>query len=300
MKPITTKHDVRSAPKLGIVERTRTCLLALADAGVTFFMFDFCDYHVESTGTGLVHHNPLPCSSPDHGHKVPMSIEEHSRGIIEVMQRVKAKYPDLLIEAHDRVSGGIQDYMPLYYEHNLDGTVTFDEHWGFEYMWNPYMDLLSGKALSLYEYNLAFDIPLYLHINLGFDNTAALSFWWYASTCRHLGVGGIKPGHRNWDGHVKAMQTYLQYKPFFAEGRFIGFSRDAHGHVLDDRKAAVLNVFNLKSDTLDVEHVLDLGLMGLPAGTILEGEGVERDGDRWVYRAKMRGLTASVVEITWS
>ena len=54
------------------------------------------------------------------------------------------------------------------------------------------MDLLSGKALSLYEYNLAYDIPLYLHIHCGQDNQQMLAFWWYASTCRHLGIGGVK------------------------------------------------------------------------------------------------------------
>jgi hypothetical protein len=274
-------------------------LLELADAGATFFMFDFCDYHLEATGTGIAHHNGEPCSCPDHGHAVPMSLEEHSRGVIEVMRRVKAKYPDLVIEAHDRVSGGIQDYMPLYYEHNLDG-VTFDEHWGFEYMWNPYMDLLSGKALSLYEYNLAFDIPLYLHINLGFDNTAALSFWWYASTCRHLGLGGIKPGHKNWDGHVAAMQTYLRLKPFFAEGRFVGFSRHVHGHVLDDRKAAVIAAFNLASDAISLEQVIDLDLLGVPAGATLRGEGIGKSRDAWTLRLPLAGLSARVIEIEWT
>ena len=159
----------------------------------------------------------------------------------------------LLIEAHDRVSGGIQDYMPLYYEHNLDGKVTFDEHWGFEYMWSPYMDLLAGKALSLYEYNLAHDIPLYLHINLGFDNEAALAFWWYASTCRHLGLGGIKRGHKNWEGHVAAMQEYLRLKPFFAEGRFVGIDLDVHAHVLDEERLEELAQFDDRYLHLDVD-----------------------------------------------
>lgn len=275
-------------------------LLELAAAGATFFMFDFCDYHLESTKTGIAHHNGEPCSDPSHGHAVPMSLEEHSRGVIEVMKRVKAKYPDLLIEAHDRVSGGIQDYMPLYYEHNLDGQVTFDEHWGFEYMWNPYMDLLSGKALSLYEYNLAFDIPLYLHINLGFDNTAALSFWWYASTCRHLGLGGIKPGHRNWDGHVAAMRTYRSLKPFFASGRFVGFNRTLHGHVLDDRRSAVLVAFNLASDPAVMNQVIDLRLLGVSRDAVLRGEGLSQCDGQWILQASLDGLSARVIEVDWS
>ena len=33
-------------------------------------------------------------------------------------------------------------------------------------------------------------LPLYIHIDLRTDNRNALVFWWYASTCRHLGIGG--------------------------------------------------------------------------------------------------------------
>jgi hypothetical protein len=274
-------------------------LLELAKAGVTFFMFDFCDYGLAGTNSGISLHSAEACWCPDHGHAVPMSLEEHSSGVVEVMRRVKALYPDLLIEAHDRIAGGIQDYLPLYYEHAMPGGATFDEHWGFEYMWNPYMDLLSGKALSLYEYNLAFDIPLYLHINLGFDNVGALAFWWYASTCRHLGLGGIKPGHKNWEGHVLAMRTYLRLKPFFAEGRFVGLSRTLHGHVLDDRKLAVLVAFNLASDTIELRQEIDLGLLGLPETARLEGPGITSEAGGWVLRASMEGLSTRVIEVSW-
>lgn len=274
-------------------------LLKLAEAGTTFFMFDFCDYHLAATGTGIAHHSGEPCWDPTHGHAVPMSIEEHSRGVIEVMQRVKAKYPDLLIEAHDRVSGGIQDYMPLYYEHNLDGRTTFDEHWGFEYMWNPYMDLLAGKALSLYEYNLAHDIPLYLHINLDFDNEAALAFWWYASTCRHLGLGGVKPGHKNWEGHVAAMREYLRLKPFFAEGRFVGIDLDVHAHVLDER-GAVLVLFNRGSDTKTIDLRFAARLLDLPEGVAPRGDGIVAEGESWRITADLAGLSARVIEVGWA
>ena len=65
-------------------------------------------------------------------------------------------------------------------------------------MWDPLNDIVvtgskyitNMRAKSLYYYNLAYNIPLYLHINLKTDNANALAFWWYASTCRHLGIGG--------------------------------------------------------------------------------------------------------------
>ncbi|MFX1567688.1 MAG: hypothetical protein ACFFCV_04890 [Promethearchaeota archaeon] len=59
-------------------------------------------------------------------------------------------------------------------------------------MWNPMQDLLSGRSTQLFEYNLAYSIPLYLHINENSDNDKMLQFWWYASLARHLGIGGLK------------------------------------------------------------------------------------------------------------
>ena len=56
-------------------------------------------------------------------------------------------------------------------------------------MWAPMEDLLSGRAITLYYYNLAYGLPLYIHIDLRADNQNALVFW-NASTCRHLGIGG--------------------------------------------------------------------------------------------------------------
>jgi hypothetical protein len=44
-------------------------------------------------------------------------------------------------------------------------------------MWNPTDDLLSRRAVSLYCYNLAYSLPLHLHVNLKRDNESALVFW---------------------------------------------------------------------------------------------------------------------------
>ena len=94
-----------------------------------------------------------------------------------------------------------------------------DELWGFEYMWDPYTDLLSGKALSLYEYNLAYDIPLYLHINSAHDSPTMLAFWWYASCCRHLGIGGLDEDDQQWpaarggDAHLPAAASLVRPGP---------------------------------------------------------------------------------------
>ena len=51
-------------------------------------------------------------------------------------------------------------------------------------------DIKALRCLSLYYSNLSCNIPFYLHVNLRGDNTDAIVLWWYASTCRHLGIGG--------------------------------------------------------------------------------------------------------------
>ena len=40
----------------------------------------------------------------------------------------------------------------------------FDELWGFEYMLNALDDLASQRAFALYDFNLAYSIPVYLHL----------------------------------------------------------------------------------------------------------------------------------------
>ena len=197
--------------RYGRIRKSPGCR-ALALAGVSFLMFDFLSY--ERGGLELSDHDRSTvqtCWSPDHGHCVPITREEHSAGIMKVVRAIKSEFPDLTIEAHDRIAG---EFLPLYYQHGP--SEAHDELWGFEYMWDPYSDLLTGKALSLYEYNLAYDIPLYLHINSAHDSPTMLAFWWYASCCRHLGIGGLGPDDKQWPALVEAMRTYRRLQPWFA------------------------------------------------------------------------------------
>lgn len=275
-------------------------LLELARAGVSFFMFDFCEYALPGTTGERTRPPPnQPCFAPDHGHAVPATLEEHAHGLGRVMSNIKREFPDLIIEAHDAVTAGWQDYLPLYFGHGVT-QKTFDEHWGFEFMWNSYMDLLSGKALSLYEYNLAYDIPAYLHINLCFDNDNALAFWWYASTCRHLGIGGLKPGDAIWDSHVAAMKTYIRLKPHFSHGRFVGLNTLAHGHVLDHEKTAAIVVFNMSSRAQRSVTTVAGAAFGMAAGLTPRGQGVTIEEGRVTLTAEMPALSAHVFEVEWA
>ena len=216
------------------VEEKSRRILELGKAGVDFLMFDF------TTFSSFLENN-IGCCNRDHGHEVPMRRQTHAQNIFRVIQNVKKVYPNIIIEAHDRGVGN-----PLYFQHGLPHS--FDENWGFEYMWNPMHDLVSLKALSLYEYNLAYSIPLYLHINENSDNENMVQFWWYSSVVRHIGIGGLKDQDSpKYKALKNAILLYKKIKPILTRGIFYGISPMIHLHVDEDTGAGVLTAFNLTS-----------------------------------------------------
>ena len=234
-------------------------LLAHCAEGVGFLLFDGNWYNGG-------------CWNPDHGHPVPYTMEDHVRANLHLAQRIHAAYPDVLIEMHDMVQGGdIQRYTPVYYKYGLPGS--YDENWGFELMWYSLEDIRSGRARSLYYYNLGCNVPIYLHVDLREDNAHCLVLWWYASTCRHLGIGGT---HRNpavANAQKLAMAEYRKLERFFKVGEFYGIHEEAHVHVLADEAAFVVNLFNL-SDELRV----------IGATVVLKQ--ISLDPDRWYVNPK--------------
>ena len=239
-----------------VKEKTRR-LLELAKEGIDFFMFDF-------TGFSMFMIDHLGCFNKNHGHEVPMLRQTHAKNIFKVIQNVKKKYPQILIEAHDR---GVKPRHALYYQHNLPHS--FDENWGFECMWNPMQDLLSGRALQLFEYNLAYSIPLYLHINENSDNENMLQFWWYASLARHLGIGGLSDrGSSKYQALKNAMNLYKKLKSFFTRGTFYGISQNIHLHVDEIVKKGVITAYNLTSRVQKVEIKLDPLKYGLEISNV--------------------------------
>jgi hypothetical protein len=228
------------------VEETSRRLQTLAQSGVVFFMFDGTWFNGE-------------CWDPKHGHSVPSTISEHVDATNRLARLVHEKYPDVLIEMHDQVVGGADvRYVPTYYGHGKDGHFTdapggkgFDSVWAFELMWRPMDDLLAGRSIALYYYNLAYSLPLYVHIDLRTDNAQGLVFWWNASTCRHLGFGGTATDAAVRSAHEAAMKTYRRLKPFFSAGIFYGIDELTHVHRHPDHNAAVVNCFNLEAGPVE-------------------------------------------------
>jgi hypothetical protein len=247
-----------------VKEKTKR-LLELAKEGIDFFMFDFTDFSMFMA-------DDLGCFSNDHGHEVPMRRQTHAENIFKVIQNIKKSYPHILIEAHDR---GVKPRHPLYFQHNLPHS--YDENWGFECMWNPMQDLLSGIALQLFEYNLSYSIPLYLHINENSDNKNMLQFWWYASLARHLGIGGLSDRDSiKYKALRNAVILYKKIKSFLTRGTFYGIRQNIHLHVDDVEKLGIITAYNLTSRAQKIEIKLDPLKYGLNISTVVIYNGVNQ------------------------
>jgi hypothetical protein len=240
------------------VEETRSRLEALARDGAKFFMFD-----------GTMHNGE--CWDPEHGHRVPSGREEHVEATDRLARLIHTKYPDVLIEMHDQMVGGTRlRYVPTYYGQGrglpAEGALNsagFDSVWAFELMWDPMIDLVGGHSIALYYYNLAYSMPLYLHIDLRKDNAQCLMFWWTASTCRHLGIGGTHPDPEVQKAQKEAMATYRRLETFFKAGIFYGLDEMVHVHVHPTEPAAVINCFNLEDHAVNRRIELDPRKLGL-------------------------------------
>jgi hypothetical protein len=260
-------------------------LRILAENGITFLMFDGTFY------TG-------PCYDPGHGHAIPYTRDAHVRSYRWLARQIHAVNPDLSIEMHDFVVSGVSDpYCPVYLGYGPDG---FDEVWGWELMWDPMSDLTSGKALALYYFNLAYSVPVYLHIDLKKDNINCLMFWWFASTCRHLGIGGTHPDPDVRERLISALELYKRYKHYYARGTFTGVTEQVHLHTLAGQPGGVLNLFNLNQDEKTVQCDLAAADLNLAPGTLLVGDrdcSLEWIGAKLRVACRIPAMGAKVVVI---
>jgi hypothetical protein len=230
------------------VDETVWRLDVLARDGATFFMFDGTAWCGE-------------CWDPNHGHPVPAVRHEHVEATNRLARQVHEKHPNVLIEMHGQILGGTYlRYVPTYYGHGNGG---FDDVWAFELMWDPMRDLISGHSIALYYFNLAYSLPLYIHIDLRRDNTQALMLWWNISTCRHLGLGGTHKDPVARKAHKDAMTAYRRLKPFFASGVFYGIDEQTHVHRHPTESRAVINCFNLEDRPVTRALAFDPARFGL-------------------------------------
>lgn len=232
-------------------------LLKCCEAGVKFIMLDGNWWNGG-------------CWNQRHGHPVPYRKEDHVRANLHLAQQIHTRYPDVLIEMHDMIAGGSRYRMtPVYYKYGLPGS--YDDNWGFELMWAPFEDLKEGRGLALYYYNMGCNVPVYLHIDLRNDNEHCFVLWWFASTCRHLGIGGTHPNPLIAANQRAAMKKYRSLDRFYKRGDFFGINEEIHIHVLKEENAFVLNVFNLSDESRIIKGSIPVEKLGI-------------DPDRWYIR----------------
>lgn len=274
-------------------------ILAISRHGVRFMMFDEMDWRG-------------PCYDPSHGHSVPSTPIEHVRAVYALAREVRRQCPGLIAEVHDPVWpwwGSV--YVPTYFGQGFGEQGSYDENWGFEYMWDCLNDLRSGRALALYYYALGCNVPLYLHITMAADNDACVFFWWTASTVRHLGIGGMtsnktiepRDGLPAWDperrfaAYQSAMQTYNRLKPFFARGRFHGIAEHIHLHTLPGVSGGVINVFNLTDSEQQIVFRVPLSRLNSSRPLPARGAQAAWDDQAVTLSLTLPGMTPALIEI---
>jgi len=239
------------------VDEAEKRLLQLCADGASFLMFDGTWWNGG-------------CWNPVHGHPVPYTKENHIQAQIELVQRVHNKFPNVIIELHDPIHNWDR-YMPVYYKYGIPGS--YDENWGFELMWDPLEAIKTKGATSLYYYNLGCNVPVYLHIDLRDDNEHCLELWWYASTCRHLGIGGTHNDPLIAQSQQLAMKKYRKLEEFYKRGEFYGISEEIHLHVLPDDNSFVVNLFNLSDEPRTINGEISL-------------KEIQLDPDKWYISSK--------------
>jgi hypothetical protein len=238
------------------------------------------------------------CNDPTHGHPVPFTKEDHMRANLDLARRIHEKYPHVLIEMHDMMMGGHPARnTPVYYKYGLPGS--YDLNWGFEQMWECLSDITSGRNRALYYYNLGCNVPIYLHINLTKDTPGLVVLWWYASTCRHLGIGGTHKDPAVVAAQKAAMRQYHDLERFFKRGEFYGINEEIHLHALPEENAFVANLFNLSDQKRTIGGRIDLERMGLQGGQLVAGAGDVGSLEKgaWTIRRELPPWSAAVVYV---
>jgi hypothetical protein len=160
-------------------------------------------------------------------------------------------------------------------------------------------NLLSGQSIALYYYNLAYSIPLYIHIDLRTDNQNAIVFWWNASTCRHLGIGGTHPDEAVRRALEQSMTKYKRLKQYFASGVFYGIEEQTHVHSAHDGKSAVMNCFNLTNVPVERQIRFDPKGLGLSPDKSYEfsGGAFSKTGDAYAGLVRIPAYGHTLVEV---
>ncbi|MEO6964524.1 MAG: hypothetical protein ABI076_01335, partial [Acidobacteriaceae bacterium] len=132
------------------------------------------------------------------------------------------------------------------------------------------------------------------------DNENAVVFWWNASTCRHLGIGGTHPDAAVRQAQKESMASYRRLKPYFAVGAFYGMDEQTHVHTDREGKSAVMNCFNLEDHPIEREIRFEPARLGLLHNKIYQFSDatLRRSGEAYVGTVSIPAFGHKLVEVT--
>lgn len=87
--------------------------------------------------------------------------------------------------------------------------------------------------------------------------------WWFASTIRHLAIGGTHTDSKTVEAQKAAMKYYRQFDRFFKRGEFYGINKEIHLHVIPEENAFMVNLFYLSDQPRTITGKFDLERAGL-------------------------------------
>jgi hypothetical protein len=140
-------------------------------------------------------------------------------------------------------------------------------------------------------------------VDLRGDNEYALILWWYASTCRHLGIGGTHENPMIAQTHRYAMERYQKLARFFKRGEFYGANEEVHFHVMPEESAFIAVVFNLSDESRVVKGTIDFEQAGLDrdrwydSPIVNEGGGFNAEHGTFTVARRLAAWSAQVVEV---
>jgi hypothetical protein len=121
--------------------------------------------------------------------------------------------------------------------------------------------------------------------------------WWYASTCRYLGIWGTAKDAAVVAAQKAAMKRYRAVEDLYKRGEFYGISEEIHVHALGNRVA--VNVFNLDDRARTIEGSIRLAEIGLdPARAYVFDEPWVRCADgRLIVKAALSPWGAKMASV---
>ncbi len=236
-----------------------------------------------------------PCYEQSHGHAMPSAPGIHGESVVEIVRHLKENHPQIGAKMDDPVWPSGVRYLPPYYLY--DQGATFEEISAFGFSNDPLDALLSGKALALFYYNLAYDLPLTIRLDMTKDNDNCLAFWYYASTVRHLGICSSVFDQDRFDAYRNAIDTYTKLKTIYTQGVFYGWDELTHAHVLSEQSLCVINAFNITDVQVNKQLEVRLNDMGILDEVCVEGSNSCTVGNKLILNLDIPPFSSTIATI---